>query len=186
MCATHARSAQTRPRNAPTSAVGRAGAQDITDHYPNPQGAQAVGPQSGALAKRLARLWVMRCYVKCVAQRSIYPGTACVQSSKASTLGHGDRAATGTAGLRISFFDPQAGRVPRGQSLTLAGVAVSRSESAGSTRRGSPWRSASRRAVFCWPAPCGGGGGAKGPALASGTKPGRGFLRAGGVQDVRR
>ena len=71
-----------------------------------------------------------------------------------------DRAASGAAGWRISLFDPPAGRVPvAGFAFDFGGAAVSRSESAGRMRRGSPWRCASRRAVFCWPAQCGGGGG---------------------------
>ena len=44
-------------------AVVRAGAQDITDHYPNPQGAQRSATKR-RLGAATGRFWVMRGYVK--------------------------------------------------------------------------------------------------------------------------
>ena len=53
-------------------------------------------------------------------------------------------------------------------------------------RRGSRLQAASGRAVVCWPAQWRSGGGAGGKAVNKGTKPVRGFLRSGVVQDAMR
>ncbi len=53
-------------------AVVRAGAQDITDHYPNPLGAQAVGHQAKPCTAT-GLLWVVRGYVKARRAAAIYP-----------------------------------------------------------------------------------------------------------------
>lgn len=39
---------------------------------------------------------------------------------------------------------------------------------------------------YCWPAQWRSGGGAGGTAVVGGTEPGRGFMRAGGVESVTR
>lgn len=53
-------------------------------------------------------------------------------------------------------------------------------------RYGSHLQAASRRAAVCWPAQWRSGGGAGAQAVAGGTKPVRGVLRAGGVESERR
>lgn len=61
---THAQRQKNQRRDSDADiALVRAGAQDITDHYPNPQGAAAAGHQA-QLCAATGLLWVMRGYVK--------------------------------------------------------------------------------------------------------------------------
>ena len=75
-------------------AVVRAGAQDITDHYPNPQGAPAVGHQAEPCAAT-GRFWVMRGYVQ---SRSDLPRPGWVTDAQRAQDRHHPDVAAGAVG----------------------------------------------------------------------------------------
>ncbi len=76
--------------------LGRPGAQDITDHYPNPQGAQAVGPQSEACEATGPTLGnALLCSIAC----DLPPdGLGAIEHSEQSGLEVADGAASAAGG----------------------------------------------------------------------------------------